>query len=152
MNPLLPLTFIFLISVFSTFARSAPPPLPEYEVLGIPISSALSMSRAFQAEDAHANDNPCSNFHNNGDISNMWCHMGISEVVYEELKRRNAGEFASHAGALLFFGIKELGDLKYDWDDINTAPITYHIDENTKISVAVTMKGRFIFNYSKKFQ
>jgi hypothetical protein len=77
--------------------------------------------------------------------------MGISEVTYATLKHAGYSEAVSQAGGLVFFMVKELGDIRYDWSDINTAPITLLKDDTTEIKAAFTLEGGFLVNLHKRF-
>ncbi|MEH6575688.1 MAG: hypothetical protein V7731_01300 [Amphritea sp.] len=92
----------------------------EMTVIGMNRDTALSMSGTF-IEGQVENDDPCSNRHNVGDVSNRWCHAYFSQLAHSVLKENGYNEYVAHAGGLLVFMLKELGDVNYDWSDINTA-------------------------------
>ena len=123
----------------------------EMTVIGMNRDTALSMSGTF-IEGQVENDDPCSKRHNVGDVSNRWCHAYFSGLAHSILKENGYNEYVAHAGGLLVFMLKELGDVNYDWSDINTAPIGGQINETTSSYVTLMMDGSFHLYFSKKFR
>lgn len=119
--------------------------------IGMKRDTALSMSGTF-LEGKVENDDPCSSSHNVGDVSNRWCHAYFSELAHNILKQNGFNEYIAHAGGLLVFMLKELGDVNYDWSDVNTAPIGGNINETTASYVTLMLDGSFHLYISKKFQ
>lgn len=123
----------------------------QLQVIGMSRNTALSMS-GVTIEGQLDNDDPCSSRHNVGDVSNRWCHAYFSELAHSVLKENGYNEYVAHAGGLLVLLLKELGDINYDWSDVNTAPIGGQINETTATYVTLMMDGSFHFHLSKKFQ
>ncbi|MFG1481376.1 hypothetical protein ABMA79_07170 [Halobacteriovorax sp. HFRX-2_2] len=122
----------------------------EFKVLGLSRESALFLSNP-KSDYFTENDDPCSALHNQGDISNKWCHAGFSKVAYAVAKENGLGEFLSQGAGLLVFVIKEFGDKNYDFSDINTAPIGGKIGQNTEVYTTFMLDGATYFEFLTRF-
>ncbi|MGI4991859.1 hypothetical protein ACRXCV_04480 [Halobacteriovorax sp. GFR7] len=135
---------------FEKYIKNSEERPQDFKVLGLSRKSALFLSNS-RSDYFIENDDPCSALHNQGDISNKWCHAGFSKVAYAVAKENGLGEFLSQGAGLLVFVIKEFGDKNYDFSDINTAPIGGKIGQNTEVYTTFMLDGATYFEFLTRF-
>lgn len=98
------------------------------------------------AQDWSLEDHKCSNYHNNNDVLNELCHIGVGEATHAIAKEKGINEIGAHLAALLVLYSWESTNKYTDLKEVFTAPIKIH--DNIKFSTNLKFTSWY-FEYSK---